>query len=693
MKKAVSHNPRSGQRNWRDVAKYVLTSRIIDHIEETELAPAKKINYQFSSRGHELAQVLLGMSINHPHDGAGVYYRSRPFVLTQGLTAEETFAASMSLDGSPTRGRDIGVVHCLPSRGKCTVMPSSGDVGAQYSPAVGWAQAIRYHQNVLNDKTWDGAISVALGGDGSTATNGFWAALNIATTIKLPMLFFIEDNGYAISVPTNYQTAGENIARNLASFKNLFILEGDGTNPDESATRIESAVKHVRDGGGPCLLRLTVPRLCGHSFVDKQAYKSAARRAAEDASDPLGKLEKYLVPKILSAKEWKALEDSTEQEVQAARDAALQHPEPDPAEALRFVMSEPGVPQRVGGLAGNNIVFASSTSHEHNESKTRINLIDAVRLTLESELRSNNRLMVFGEDVGVKGGVHGATVDLQVKFGDGRVFDTSLNEEGIIGRSVGLALAGLVPVPEIQFRKYADPATEQINDCGTMRWRTANTFAAPMVIRMPIGFGKRTGDPWHSVSAEAVFAHTLGWRLAFPSNAEDAAGLLRAALRGNDPTIFFEHRALLDTLSSRRPYPGDNFILEFGKAAIIEEGTALTVVSWGVMLHRCHEAAAAFPGQIELIDLRTLAPWDQETILNSVRKTGRCLIVHEDTHTVGFGAEIAATVTQHAFASLDAPVTRLTTADCVIPYNAGLMAAVAPGVPEIGAAMKKLLAW
>jgi len=226
-----------------------------------------------------------------------------------------------------------------------------------------------------------------------------------------------------------------------------------------------------------------------------------------------------------------------------------------------------------------------------------------------------------------------------------------------------------------------------------MRWRTANTFAAPMVIRMPVGFGKRTGDPWHSVSGEAVFAHALCWRIAFPSNAEDAVGLLRAALRGNDPTLFFEHRALLDTLPSRRPYPGDDYVLDFGKAVIVEEGSSLTVVSWGAMLHRCHEAMTPYAGKIELIDLRTISPWDRETVLASVRKTGRCLIVHEDTHTNGFGAEIAATITQEAFTSLDAPVTRLTTADCLIPYNAGLMEAVAPGVEEIAGAMGRIIGY
>src|SRR6185503_12554370 len=274
------------------------------------------------------------------------------------------------------------------------------------------------------------------------------------------------------------------------------------------------------------------------------------------------------------------------------------------------------------------------------------------------------------------GGVHGATRDLQRAFGADRVFDTSLSEEGIIGRAVGMALGGLLPVPEIQFRKYADPAMEQITDCGTIRWRTDNNYAAPMVVRIPLGFSKRSGDPWHSISGEAIFAHTIGWRLAFPSNAADAAGLLRAALRGNDPVFFLEHRALLDTPDGRSPYPGDDYVLPFGQAAVRQSGEVLTVVTWGAMVQRCIEASAPFGGNVEILDLRTLIPWDREAVLVSARKTGRCLVVHEDTWTAGFGAEVAATVAQEAFAWLDAPVARLAAPDCPVPYSAALMTTV-----------------
>jgi 2-oxoisovalerate dehydrogenase E1 component len=324
-------------------------------------------------------------------------------------------------------------------------------------------------------------------------------------------------------------------------------------------------------------------------------------------------------------------------------------------------------------------------------------LIDAVKRTLEVELSINPRLAIFGEDVGVKGGVHGATTDLQLKFGADRVFDTSLSEDGIIGRSVGLALAGLMPVPEIQFRKYADPATEQINNVGTLRWRTVSKFAAPIVIRVPVGFGRKTGDPWHSVSGEAFHAHTIGWRIAYPSNAEDAVGLLRSALRGNDPTFFYEHRALYDTSPARRPYPGDEYVLPFGVAHVLLSGDDLTVITWGAMVQRCLDAVnppnnAKYPdGSIEIIDLRTIVPWDKAAVLRSVSKTGKCLIVHEDGWTVGFGAEIAATIAQEAFFDLDAPIVRLATPDVPLPYNTILMDSVVPTVENIRVEMERLL--
>lgn len=304
------------------------------------------------------------------------------------------------------------------------------------------------------------------------------------------------------------------------------------------------------------------------------------------------------------------------------------------------------------------------------------------------ELELNDRVVVFGEDVGAKGGVHAATMDLQSRHGNERVFDTSLSEEGIIGRAVGLAYSGLMPVAEIQFRKYADPATEQLKNCGTIRWRTANKFAAPMVVRMPGGFAK-CGDPWHSESNEVFFSRMIGWRVAYPSNAEDAVGLLRSAMRGNDPVIFFEHRNLLDAKSARKPYPGDKYVLPFGKASSLATGKDLTVVTWGAMCERCVEAAEEGDISADIIDLRTLSPWDRDAVFTSVKKTGRCLIVHEDTRTAGFGAEISASITENLFMHLDAPVGRITMPDIPMPYNVTLMNSVLPDRKAIVNAMLK----
>lgn len=680
------HESSAASVDWLAVARLMLLSRTIDEIEEQELAPAGKVTYQFSSKGHELAQVLLGLQLTHEHDAATVYYRSRPFMLAAGLTPQEAFAADMAITGSPSEGRDVGVVYSLPPRRGVTVLPSSGDVGAQYTPAAGWAQAITYYVNEIGDKSWKGALAASLGGDGSVATNGFWAALNIATTLSLPMLFFIEDNGYGISVPRKLQTPDGDISKNLAAYKGLAIFSGPGTQPETTAELISKATAQVRRGGGPALLRLEVPRLTGHTFgEDQTAYKSKEEIEEERARDPL-----VAMRKMLSDRDWKAVSAEAESYVRQQLAAANQNAAPPQGSAKLHLFSSIHSPANVP---------ASSTQPPLDYSVTpdingaRINMSEAIRRTIQTELEANPRLLIFGEDVGPRGGVHRVTLDLQRKYGERRVFDTSLSEEGIVGRAAGMAYAGLTPLPEIQFRKYADPATEQINDTGWVRWRTAGKFAAPVVIRIPVGYSKKTGDPWHSVSSEAIYAHSLGWRVAMPSNAADAVGLLRSALRGQDPTIFLEHRALYDTPPARRPYPGDRYALPFGKAATVQTGGELTLVCWGEMLHRCIEAAQPFGERVEIIDLRTVSPWDKEAVLASVHKTGRCLIAHEDALTAGFGAEIAATLAQEAFTALDAPIKRLAVPDVPIPFNIPLMNTLIPSVEVIRSEIEALLKW
>ncbi len=679
--------------DWGRLGSTVMRSRALDDLEETRLLPARKVLYQFSARGHDVTQALLGQFLTGECDGVAVYYRSRPLALALGLELDDALASTMMRAGSMSEGRDIGVVFNLPRRGGACVLPACGGVGAQYTPAVGWAQALVYRATELGDEAASTSIAVVHGGEASTATNGFWAALNVATTQQLPLLFYVEDNGYGISVPATTQTPGGDIAANLRSFRGLTVLDGDSADPKEAARLIHAAVSRVRTQRTPVLLRLAVPRLAGHSGQDTQAYRSAEELAHARARDPLRALHEQLVPAEFSEQDWHELEAGARAEVECALQRVEARPLPVAAEATRHVYAESdtvgdALLQRQGGLRAEGIEAPAGTAVPAPDG-SRINMVSAIRRTLASELAINPRMLVFGEDVGRKGGVHAATLGLQERFGVERVFDTSLSEEGIIGRATGMALAGLLPVPEIQFRKYADPATEQLNDCGTMRWRTANRYAAPMVVRMPGGYFK-CGDPWHSQSNEVQFVHAIGWRVAMPSNAEDAVGLLRSALRGNDPVIFFEHRAMLDAAWARRPYPGDDYVIPFGRARTLRTGDAATVVSWGAMVERCLLATDQAGIDADVIDLRTLAPWDREAVLASVRRTRRCLIVHEDNVTAGFGAEIAAVLSREAFYDLDAPVERLAMPDVPSPHSAVLLDAVLPGVEGIALALGAL---
>jgi 2-oxoisovalerate dehydrogenase E1 component len=683
--------------DWRRVAYHTLASRALDDVEETtnrNRASVPKdhvVLYQFSARGHDMAQVIMGSMLTGRHDAAGAYYRSRPLLLSLGLPLADALGSPLGRAGGFSDGRDIGVVCNLPNREGTVVLPMSGDVGSQYTPIAGWAQAITYHRDTLRDESYAESIAVALGGDGSVATNGFWASLTMATTLKLPMLFYIEDNDLGISVRGDMQTPGGNIATNLASFGNLFIRDGDGTDPHETATLVAECVAHVRSGAGPALVHLTVPRLSSHSGPDNQkGYRTDAEIADDIARDPVPRLRSYLVPALLSEREWTELEAEVAHDVSTALDEARARAIPDPSRVAQFVYADDSADDAFGGLTKAERAELSGTDEPAADGEL-LRFAEAVRRTLRHELAVNPKVVVFGEDVGRKGGVHLVTEGLQKQFGADRVFDTSLSEEGIIGRASGLAISGLMPVAEIQFRKYADPATEQLNNTGTMRWRTNNRFAAPMVVRMPGGFGKDVGDPWHSLSDEVRFAHAYGWQVVMPSNASDAVGLLRAAMRSPNPTIFFEHRALLMTGEGNGRYPGDDYVLPLGRARTVREGDGLTLVTWGAMVHRCIDAAEAFGDAVEVIDLRTIAPWDREAVLGSVRKTGRCMVVHEDNLTAGFGAEIVATIAQEAFWHLDAPVQRLAPKDIPMPYHPVLLDAVLPSASVIEQAIAELL--
>lgn len=686
-----------GPFDWRRIAYTALVSRALDEVEEStnrnkaSVPREHLVLYQFSARGHEVAQVILGSLLTHPRDAASAYYRSRPLLLALGLGIDDALASPLGRSGGFSDGRDIGVVCNLPRRDGPIVLPMSGDVGSQYTPCAGWAQTILYHRDVLRDASYKGAIGVVLGGEGSVATNGFWSALTMATTLSLPMVFYVEDNGLGISVRGEMQTPGGNVAKNLSSFGNLLVRDGDGTDPAETARLLKECVDHARSGSGPALVHLTVPRLSSHSGPDNQrGYRTEEEIAADFTRDPLPKLKRHLVPRMLSATQWRELEGEVERDVDEGLRKARARPTSDPELVRRYVFEEPGEPAILGGLTLEERAALNGNAEQEEDGEV-VRFADAVRRTLRRELEVNPKVLVFGEDVGRKGGVHLVTEGLQRQFGDKRVFDTSLSEEGIIGRAVGMAIGGLMPVAEIQFRKYADPAAEQLNNCGTLRWRTANRFAAPIVVRMPGGFGKDVGDPWHSLSDEVRFVHSLGWQVIVPSNASDAVGLLRAAMRSGNPSVFFEHRSLLMTSDGSARYPGDDYVLPLGRANRLREGGDLTLVTWGAMVHRCLEAADRFADRVDLLDLRTVAPWDREQVLASVQRTGRCLVVHEDTLTAGFGAEIAATVAKEAFWVLDAPVDRLAVEDVPMPYHSSLLDAVLPDAERIAARIAALL--
>ncbi len=471
--------------DWKKVVQLLLLSRALDEMEEQRLVPEKKILYQFSARGHDMAQILLGLHLTGRHDAACGYYRSRPLLLALGVDPADALGSAMGRAGGYSDGRDIGVVFNYPNPHGASALPMCGGVGTQYTPTAGWAQAITYFSEVLGKEEYQKDIAVVLGGDGSVASNGFWSALTIATTQGLPLLFYIEDNGFGISVPSSFQTPEGNIAGNLAGWKNLTVLDGDGSDPEEAARLTKGAVELVREGRMPVLLRLEVPRLEGHSFQDTQTYKSEELVRSEWAHDPLPRLRDYIVPAMLSAEEWNEAARDAKAAAERARVEAESRPVADPETVTSHVFFE-GRMQVMGGQhpAGYRPPKTTETATGDGQ---RINMVTAIRRTLDHEMTVNQRVVLFGEDIGPKGGVHAVTLGLQEKFGTARVFDTSLSEEGIIGRAVGMALAGLVPVPEIQFRKYAEPAIEQLNDCGTIRWRTSNRFAAPIVVRMAGG--------------------------------------------------------------------------------------------------------------------------------------------------------------------------------------------------------------
>jgi 2-oxoisovalerate dehydrogenase E1 component len=672
---------------WLVVLERALISRAMDDLEVTpgyRPNPDKplegKLKFQFGAKGHEIPQLIAAALLNHPHDGATVYYRSRPLMLGVGLSPFEAFASNMHKLEGVSGGRDIGVVFNHRQPGGVTVLPASGDVGAQFTPAVGWAQSVQYRAESMGDEEYGGAIALAHAGDGATATNGFWSAINIAAPRKLPYVLLIEDNRYALSVPWRYQSLAQSVVENLQGFRGLNIQSVEGSDIPALYAALSSAIAAARSSEGAQMVHVRVPRLTGHNWQDPAAYKSAEEKEEDQRRDPLTRLADWLVKE-------RSVSQSRIEEIQAAatdfaREQAeaawTQGRDPQPSDALTHLFAPAqDIPETPPVTEG-----------------PRLTMQQAIGKVLTDEMERDPSILVFGEDVGAFGGVHRVTDGLQTRFGEARCFDTSLNEEGIIGRAVGMALNGLRPVPEIQFRKYADPAHEQITDAGSVRWRTNGRFGGPIVLRIPVGYQLMGGDPWHAVCGEAVFAHLPGWKIAYPSNAADAVGLLRASLRGDDPVVFLEHRLLYRYREANRTYPGPEYMVPFGKATRVREGSNLLVVTWGDTVYRAIEAANAVAqstgAETRILDLRTVVPWDKAAVMESVREIGRVLIVHEDTITTGFGGEIAAQIADEAFVYLDAPVKRLACADVPSPTHHNLFEAVMPTAAKIQSALEEL---
>ena len=679
----------------------MLLSRKVDD-KEILLKNQQKVFFQISGAGHEAVLVAAGLQLHPGEDWIFPYYRDRALCLTLGVTPREMFLASVgSVDDPANSGRQMPS-HWghrrfnMPSKSSC--------VGTQCLHAVGSAEAGQIYARVtaIEDRETryrpDEITYVSIG-EGGTSEGEFWESLNTACQRKLPIVYLVEDNGYAISVPVEVQTAGGDISRLVEGFPGLRVFRCDGTDFLASYRTMREAVTSAREGKGPALVHATVTRPYSHSFSDdERLYKTPGEREAEARRDPLRRMQQYLKTEgLASDQDLSDIAASVDREVNQAAEEALRAPKPDPATASDFVFSP--------DIDPTSTEFATEAK-PHGKPDTMVASINA---TLKDEMARNPRIVIFGQDVADasnsealtlvtgKGGVFKVTHGLQRLYGDARVFNSPLAEANIVGRAVGMALRGLKPVVEIQFFDYIWPAFMQIRDeLSMMRYRSGNHWSCPVVIRVPIGGYLRGGAPYHSQSAVAIFAHTPGLRIVLPSNAQDAAGLLRTAIRSDDPVLFCEHKHLYRQTYNKGAYPGPEYMIPFGKAAVLREGTDIVVFTWGALVQRSLLAAQQAERQglsVAVVDLRTIIPYDWETIAAYTKKTSRVIVAHEDQLTAGFGAEIAARISQDLFEYLDAPVTRVAALDCPVAYAPDLEEAILPGSSDVLKAIKSLAAY
>jgi 2-oxoisovalerate dehydrogenase E1 component len=658
------------------------TSRRLDD-REILLKRQNRIFFQISGAGHEAIGAAAGFALRAGKDWVHPYYRDRALCLALGVTPEQMLLSAVGAAADvASGGRQMPSHWGAP---EFNIVSASSPTGTQFLQAVGCAEAGR-----LVDPESD-AVTLVTTGDGATSQGEFWEALNAACLGALPLVFLVEDNGYAISVPVECQTAGGNIARIVRGFPNLRVSEADGTDFLASYTAMAEAVAHCRSGRGPALVHATVIRPYSHSLSDdERLYKTAAEREAEAARDPVLKFPDHLVKEgVLDRYALQLIVHEIDQQIQRATEAALAAPAPAPETALDHLYS-PEV-----DITSDEFSTAPRFSGDPRT------MVDEINATLHEEMRREPRIVVFGEDVADcsreqnlsevkgKGGVFKATYGLQRAFGSDRCFNTPLAEAAIVGRAIGMATRGLKPVAEIQFFDYIWPAMMQIrNELAMLRWRSNGGFSAPGVIRVAIGGYLNGGAVYHSQSGEVIFTHIPGLRVAFPSNALDACGLLRTALRGDDPVLFLEHKRLYREPYNRASHPGPEFTIPFGRANIVKSGHSLTLVTYGMLVQKSLLAAAYIERRrqnvsIEVIDLRTLAPFDWDCIARSIAKTSRILIAHEDCLSFGYGAEISARIARELFSSLDAPVGRIGALDTWVGYNPQLEDAILPQTEDI----------
>jgi 2-oxoisovalerate dehydrogenase E1 component len=682
-------------------------SRKLDD-REIQLKRQNKIYFQISSAGHEAVSAAAGLLLRPGVDWVYPYYRDRALCMMLGVTPLETLLQAVGAKDDPASGGRQMPSHW--GHPKWNIVSKSSCTGTQFVQAVGAAEATIYygdHRKAFAEAKKaplgeyvnyrDNEIVYVSSGDGATSEGEFWESLNAACAKKLPLLYLVQDNGYAISVPVEVQTAGGNISKLTRNFPGLHVAECDGTDVLESYAACKEAVTYCRERRGPALVHAHVTRPYSHSLSDdEKLYKSTEERENEALRDPISKFSLFLVREgVLDQKQIEELEAGVDQEVRDAADDALAAEEPS-IESININIYSPDV---------------DPTSKEfevepkfHGAPKTMVEMVAA---TLSDEMGRDERITVFGEDVADasreenlkhvkgKGGVFKATAGLQRKYGPDRVFNTPLAEASIIGRAIGMATRGLKPVAEIQFFDYIWPAMMQIRDelC-VMRWRSNGAFKSPVVVRVAIGGYLTGGAVYHSQSGESIFTHCPGLRVVMPSTALDVAGLLRTSMRCDDPVMFLEHKHLYRQPYNRSEYPGPDYTVPFGKARLVKEGSAVSIITYGAVVHRAEVAAAQLQREglsVEIIDLRSLSPYDWEAIAATVRKTHRVIVAYEDMLSWGYGAEIAARIADELFDELDAPVKRVAAMDTFCAYHPKLEDVILPQTSHITAAVKQIL--